>query len=143
MLGIIASSGEQPALQQQQPQQQQQLQQHQAAGLLSVPASVPAPALVMEWVGGGSLHAALGRRDTLLQSGTVVLRVASDVALALAHLHAWGVTHFTLNPSCVLLGGESGPGARVCGYVADELVACILFGSGAAVENGWLVYGAV
>ena len=74
------------------------------------------PALVLDYVDGGTLSAALLQRDhPLLRSGEGCLQLLREVAAGIAYLHSRGVTHFTLTPRNILLGGHDVLAARVGG----------------------------
>ena len=71
---------------------------HEAIGLPSDP---PAVAIVLDRVGGGSLHRAVTARGHLSVGESVTILTA--VARALAGLHAAGVVHGDVSPTNVLL----------------------------------------
>jgi eukaryotic-like serine/threonine-protein kinase len=95
--------------------------------------SVAGPYLVLELLGGETLSARLARGPLEL---TEAVRIAADVARALAHAHARGVSHRDLKPGNVSIGpdgevtlldfgiahlpGCGGRGGGTPGYMAPE-----------------------
>lgn len=61
------------------------------------------PAVVMEWVGGGSLAERLQRGSFPVVEAVAI---AIQIVQALAHLHGRGVVHRDVKPSNLLLAGE-------------------------------------
>lgn len=73
------------------------------------PCRLRPPALVTEWVGGGTLDTALGQPDhPLLRCATARLQLLLGVAEGMAHLHSQGVVHFNLTSRSVLLPAADG-----------------------------------
>jgi hypothetical protein len=91
---------------------------------VALPGPLPAVALVLDLVEGGSLASAVGARGHL--SAGEAVTVASPVARTLAGLHALGVVHGDVSPANVLLEPSGRPvladlgTARVVGHVPGE-----------------------
>ncbi len=73
------------------------------------------PFYVMEWMGGGSLHEALGRRP-LLSPSHIRLRNAREIASAVDYLHLRRITHGDLKSLNVMLTADLI--AKICDFGA-------------------------
>jgi len=68
------------------------------------PGLMRAPALVTEFMGAGSLRAALTRRDEFLRSNAVRVKIALDAARGMEYLHSKRIVHFDLKSANLLVG---------------------------------------
>ena len=111
--------------------------------------SLSAPALVMEYMAGGSLRAAL--HASLVSSSSASssaaasskcsrpltwpqrMRIAADVAAGVAYLHEEGVIHRDLKSANVLLDDSTMPRAKVADF---GLARRRFFGSDLAIRSG-------
>jgi serine/threonine protein kinase len=119
-----------------------------ASSLSSSSNSSSAPALVMEYMAGGSLRAAL-HASLLSSSATSTsaasskctspltwpqrMRIAADVAAGVAYLHEEGVIHRDLKSANVLLDDSTMPRAKVADF---GLARRRFFGSDSAIRSG-------
>ncbi len=69
--------------------------------------------IVMEYVEGGDLAAAIKRKD-LLKNWEAKMQIAKDVSLGLAYLHSLGIVHCDIKSSNILLTEHKE--ARICDF---------------------------
>lgn len=72
--------------------------------LPAVPGLLRPPALVAEYMGGGSLKSALGRKADIVAGALTRVVLALDAAKGMEYLHAKQIVHFDLKSGNLLLG---------------------------------------
>ncbi|GIL42271.1 hypothetical protein Vafri_296 [Volvox africanus] len=88
-----------------------------AAGMPVVPGVVRPPALVTEYLGAGSLRAALTRGSDFLRSDMVRVKLALDAARGMEYLHLKRIVHFDLKTANLLVGfREKSPTCKVSDF---------------------------
>ncbi len=71
------------------------------------------PALVMEWIGGGTL---LERIETQPPNFEETVGLMIDLSSAVAHAHEKGILHRDIKPSNVMMAGPGYGAARLCDF---------------------------
>ncbi|KAI8470843.1 MAG: kinase-like domain-containing protein [Monoraphidium minutum] len=81
------------------------------------PGAVRPPALVTEYLGAGSLRAAIARRADFLKSDSVRIKLALDTARGMDYLHSKRIVHFDLKTANLLVGfRERSPCCKVADF---------------------------
>lgn len=81
-----------------------------------VPGADPLPAIVMEWMEGGTLERFSGRERLRVDDA---VRMVRDLARAVAEVHSLGIVHRDIKPANVLLGAPGATGAPPVPKLAD------------------------
>ncbi|GIL89538.1 hypothetical protein Vretifemale_17370, partial [Volvox reticuliferus] len=88
-----------------------------AAGIPVMPGVIRPPALVTEYLGAGSLRAALTRGSDFLRSDMVRVKLALDAARGMEYLHLKRIVHFDLKTANLLVGfREKTPTCKVADF---------------------------
>jgi len=82
-----------------------------------LPGMIRPPALVQEFMSGGSVRAALSRKADMVRSPASRIKLALDTARGMDYLHAKRIVHFDLKAANMLIGWKEGsPSAKVCDF---------------------------
>ncbi|GFR45173.1 hypothetical protein Agub_g6561, partial [Astrephomene gubernaculifera] len=88
-----------------------------SAGMPILPGVIRPPALVAEYLGAGSLRAALTRGSDFLRSELVRVKLALDAARGMEYLHLKRIVHFDLKTGNLLVGfREKNPTCKVADF---------------------------